>query len=114
MLLRILDQEDLPSFLRCGSKSISPFYDRVDQEPYPLQKASTLVSPLDGRASFDTIEVSGLTGMSPKTLRKYAALGYIPGAFQPAGKWSGWRFKRKELEAWWQSMGSSNCLTRRR
>ena len=105
---------DRETILGIRANSISPFYDSVNQETYPPQSTATLVSPLDGRASFDTIEVSGLTGMSPKTLRKYAALGYIPGAFQPAGKWSGWRFKRKELEAWWQSMGSSNCLTRRR
>ena len=87
----------------------------VTIEPYPLQKTQTLISPLDGRASFNTIEVSGMTGMSPKTIRKYAATGYIPGAFQPAGKWSGWRFKRKELETWWASMGSdkSNRRTRR-
>jgi predicted site-specific integrase-resolvase len=83
-------------------------------EPYPPQSA-TLVSLLDGRASFNTNEVSQLTGMSPKTIRKYAAAGYISGAFQPAGKWSGWRFKRKELETWWASMGSdkSNRRTRR-
>jgi hypothetical protein len=91
------------------------FYVDVTIEPYPLQQTQTLISPLDGRASFNTIEVSQLTGMSAKTIRKYAGLGYIPGAFQPAGKWSGWRFKRKELETWWASMGSdkSNRRTRR-
>jgi hypothetical protein len=86
---------------------LSSFYDRVSKESYPLQSDSTLVSPLDGRASFDTNEVSRLTGISPKTIRKYAALGYIPGAFQPAGKCSGWRFKRKALEAWWQSLDAT-------
>jgi hypothetical protein len=74
-------------------------------ELYPPQTAP-LVSPLDGRASFNTNEVSQLTGMTPKTIRKYAALGFILGAFQPAGKHSGWRFKRRELENWWQSLGN--------
>ncbi len=76
---------------------------------------STLVSPFDGRASFDTLEVSRMTGMTPKTIRKYALLGFIPGAFQPGGKCSGWRFKRKELEQWWMTMGTekSNRRTRR-
>ena len=81
---------------------------------YPLQNASTLVSTLDGRVSFGTIEVSRLTGMSPKTIRKYAGLGFIPGAFQPAGKHSGWRFKRRELEAWWQTLGTEKPRLRRR
>jgi predicted DNA-binding transcriptional regulator AlpA len=80
-------------------------------ESYTPQTAP-LVSPLDGRASFDTNEVSRLTGMSAKTIRKYAAAGYFPGAFQPAGKWSGWRFKRKELEAWWTSMGTETSNRR--
>jgi hypothetical protein len=82
-------------------------------ESYTTQSAP-LVSPLDGRASFDTNEVSRMTGMSPKTIRKYAALGFIGGAFQPAGKNSGWRFKRRELEAWWQSLGNGNRRGRRR
>jgi hypothetical protein len=82
-------------------------------ELYPPQNA-LLVSPLDGRASFNTNEVSQMTGMSPKTIRKYAALGFIDGAFQPAGKHSGWRFKRRELEAWWQSLGKEKRLGRRR
>jgi hypothetical protein len=99
-------------FWHPAAKQSTSFYDSVSKVLYPLQNTSTLVSSLDGRASFDTIEVSRLTGMSPKTIRKYAALGYIPGAFQPAGKCSGWRFKRKELEAWWQSMGNSNRWAR--
>jgi hypothetical protein len=82
-------------------------------EPYPPQSAP-LVSPLDGRASFNTNEVSRMTGMSPKTIRKYAALGFIGGAFQPAGKHSGWRFKRRELETWWQSLGNEKRGERRR
>jgi predicted site-specific integrase-resolvase len=80
-------------------------------ELHPPQSA-TLVSPLDGRASFNTNEVSQLTGMSAKTIRKYAGLGFIPGAFQPAGKWSGWRFKKKELETWWTSMGTETSKRR--
>lgn len=71
-----------------------------------------LISPLDRRASIDTIEVSKLTGLAPKTIRKYAALGYIPGAFQPGGKCSGWRFKCKELNAWWESMGNGRSSRR--
>ena len=82
-------------------------------ELYPPQ-STPLVSPLDGRASLNTNEVSQLTGMSAKTIRKYAGLGYISGAFQPAGKHSGWRFKRRELEAWWQALGTEKHRTRRR
>jgi hypothetical protein len=61
-------------FWHPAAKQSSSFYDSVSKVLYPLQNTSTLVSSLDGRASFDTIEVSRLTGMSPKTIRKYAAL----------------------------------------
>jgi hypothetical protein len=66
------------------------FYSRVTIVPCTPRNVPTLISPLDGRASFNTIEVSEFTGMKPKTIRKYAAAGYIPGAFHrlasgPAG-----------------------------
>jgi excisionase family DNA binding protein len=66
---------------------------------------ATLISPLDGRDSLKLSEVAKLTGLSRRTLARYAKQGRIPGAFQQGGKNTGWRFKRKPLEAWWINQG---------
>jgi hypothetical protein len=67
--------------------------------------SSTLLSPLDARASLDSAEVAEVTGYTQKTIRKYARLGLIPGAYQPFGKRGGWRFKRALFQKWWDKMG---------
>jgi excisionase family DNA binding protein len=64
----------------------------------------TLVSPLDGRKTLSLPEVAKLLGFDHETVRKYAMHGDIPGAFQ-VRKGAPWRFKRKQLEAWWASLG---------
>ena len=61
----------------------------------------SLVPLLDESKSISAAEVSRWTGIKLRTIQKYARLGVIPGAFQPAGRRSGWRFKRKPLEEWW-------------
>lgn len=65
----------------------------------------SLIPLLDESKSVSAVEVSKWTGLKLRTVQKYARLGIIPGAFQPAGKRSGWRFKRNVLEAWWQKQG---------
>jgi excisionase family DNA binding protein len=64
----------------------------------------TLISPLDGRKTLSLPEVAELLGFDDETLRKYAMHGDIPGAFQ-VKKGAPWRFKRKQLEFWWASLG---------
>jgi hypothetical protein len=77
--------------------------------------SDTLISPLDQRASLSSAEVSRITGIQPKTLIKYAhELGPKMGAFQPNGKWSGWRFKRKALEEWWAAFDTGRSTNKRR
>ena len=61
--------------------------------------------PLYEAQSVNTAQVSRRTGFAVRTVQKYARLGIIPGAFQPAGKRSGWRFKIKPLEEWWAKQG---------
>ena len=51
-------------------------------------------------------EVAAIIRKDPRTIRRYARQGIIPGARQDAGKGGGWRFKRKEFELWWSTEGS--------
>jgi excisionase family DNA binding protein len=51
-------------------------------------------------------EVAAVIRQHPRTIRRLARMGTIPGAFQAAGKGGGWRFKRKEFELWWKAQGS--------
>jgi excisionase family DNA binding protein len=50
-------------------------------------------------------EVAQIMRFHPRTISRLARTGQIPGAFQPAGKRGGWRFKRKEFGAWWEAQG---------
>jgi excisionase family DNA binding protein len=64
----------------------------------------SLISPLDGRKTLSIKEVAKALGLDTETVRRDARTGVIPGGFQrkPGGQW---RFKRKELEEWWQKLG---------
>ena len=61
--------------------------------------------PLNESQSVSADEVAKRTGLHLRTVQRYARLGIIPGAFQPGGKGSQWRFKRKTLEEWWAKLG---------
>jgi excisionase family DNA binding protein len=69
-------------------------------------KEETLITTLSRAKSVSIDDVAEWTGLKRETIQRLARTGRIPGAFQPAGKWGAWQFKRKELEAWWQSLGN--------
>jgi excisionase family DNA binding protein len=73
---------------------------------------SELLFPLHAAASVSLAEVAEKTGIHVDTLRKKGRTGRIPGAFQVGGS-GAWRFKRKELEAWWESLGENRPRRRR-
>lgn len=67
-----------------------------------------LLSPFNKSSQPLTVEeVASIIRKEPRTVRKYARIGIIPGAFQDVGKRGHWRFKRKAFEAWWQKQGAS-------
>jgi predicted DNA-binding transcriptional regulator AlpA len=66
-----------------------------------------LLTSLDRRKSVSLEEVSKITGIGVRSLRRYMKKGLIPGGFQPGGYHSEWRFKRDEIEAWWAAQGAS-------
>jgi hypothetical protein len=85
------------------------FCDSVSQEAHPQQNE---------RRSF-LLSMVGHPLVQGKLMRMSLALRNTADevsslAHQPTEKFSGWGFKRKELEARWQSMGDSDRLTRRR
>jgi excisionase family DNA binding protein len=66
-----------------------------------------LLSPFSKKNTpLTTQEVAQITGYHPRTIMRKARMGQIPGAVQIGGKGEGWRFKRKEFEAWWQQQGA--------
>jgi excisionase family DNA binding protein len=50
-------------------------------------------------------EVAAIMRHHPRTVRRHARMGAIPGAFQVSGKGGGWRFKRKQFASWWEAQG---------
>jgi excisionase family DNA binding protein len=76
--------------------------------PHRLQNtrfmSDSLISRLDQRETVSLMEAARILGISDDTLRRYARDGDIPGGFQTR-KGKRWRFRRKELEAWWQKVG---------
>jgi hypothetical protein len=52
-------------------------------------------------------EVAAIINRQPATVRKYARIGIIPGAFQTRGRRGHWSFKRKAFEAWWAKQGEN-------
>jgi hypothetical protein len=70
-----------------------------------------LLFPLHKADSVSLAEVSERTGIRLDTLRKKAKTGLVPGAFQIGS--GAWRFKRKPLEEWWQSLGEAPARRRR-
>ena len=70
--------------------------------------AGILLPLLDQRRSIGLVEAAGLIGVSSRTMRRYVAEGAAPGAFR-----SHWRFRRRELEAWWAKLRGAAFYDRR-
>jgi hypothetical protein len=43
-------------------------------------------------------------GLSPRTLRRYAAKGIVPGGRQESGRDGSWYFRREVIEKWWANL----------
>ena len=65
--------------------------------------AEVLLPVLDHRRTISLVEAAGLIGVSSRTMRRYAAESAVPGAFR-VRPGSHWRFRRRELEAWWAKL----------
>jgi hypothetical protein len=57
-----------------------------------------ILSPLDKRRSIGLTEAARALGIPPRTLRRHAAEGAIPGAFRIGTRRSHWRFRTDMLE----------------
>ena len=64
-----------------------------------------ILSPLDKRRSICLTEAARVLGIPPRTLRRHAAEGEIPGAFRIGKRRSHWRFRRDILEVWFERQG---------
>ncbi len=69
--------------------------------------SESLLTVLDARATVGLKEVAQRIGIPVSTVRRLAGEGKIGGAFQPAGDGGRWRFKRLELEAWYERQGQA-------
>jgi excisionase family DNA binding protein len=74
--------------------------------------AEILLPLLDQRRPISLVEAAGLIGVSSRTMRRYAAEGAVPGAFRVRAG-SHWRFRRRELEAWWAKLQGAAVSCRR-
>ena len=52
-----------------------------------------ILSPLDKRRSIGLAEAALVLGIPPRTLRRHAAEGAVPGAFRIGKRRSHWRFR---------------------
>ena len=43
-------------------------------------------------------------GLSPRTLRRYATKGIVPGGRQESGRNGSWYFRRQVIEKWWANL----------
>ncbi len=59
-----------------------------------------ILSPLDKRRSIGLTEAARVLGIPPRTLRRHAVEGAIPGAFRIGKRRSHWRFRTDILEYW--------------
>lgn len=65
-----------------------------------------ILSPLDKRRSIGLTEAASVLGIAPRTLRRHAAEGTIPGAFRIGKRRSHWRFRTDLLECWFERQGA--------
>ena len=64
-----------------------------------------ILSPLDKRRSIGLAEAARVLGIAPRTLRRHAAEGAVPGAFRIGKRRSHWRFRTDVLEGWFERQG---------
>ncbi len=62
-----------------------------------------ILSPLDKRRSIGLTEAARVLGIPPRTLRRHAVEGAIPGAFRIGKRRSHWRFRATTRDATWIS-----------
>ena len=65
-----------------------------------------ILSPLDKRRSIGLTEAARVLGIAPRTLRRHAAEGAVPGAFRIGKRRSHWRFRTDLLECWFARQGA--------
>jgi predicted DNA-binding transcriptional regulator AlpA len=65
-----------------------------------------ILSPLDKRRSIGLSEAASVLGIAPRTLRRHATEGAIPGAFRIGKRRSRWRFRTDMLEYWFERQGA--------
>jgi hypothetical protein len=72
-------------------------------------QAPAIPSPeLDKRRAINGREAANLVGVTLRTLRRYAELGFVPGAYRVGT--GHWRYKRRELLDRWARLDRSNVL----
>jgi hypothetical protein len=64
-----------------------------------------ILSSLDKRRSIGLTEAARVLGIPPRTLRRHAAEGAVPGAFRIGKRRSQWRFRTDILECWFERQG---------
>ena len=67
-----------------------------------------ILSALDKRRSIGLTEAAEALGIPPRTLRRDAAEGAIPGAFRIGNRRSHWRFRTDMLQRWFERQGAGN------
>jgi Helix-turn-helix domain len=65
-----------------------------------------ILSPLDKRRTIGLTEAALALGIPPRTLRRHAADGIVPGAFRIGKRRSHWRFRTDILECWFERQGA--------
>src|SRR6516165_5059786 len=67
-----------------------------------LQVPPIVSAGLDRRRVIKGREAAELVGVTLRTLRRYAELGLVPGAYRVGT--GHWRYKRRELLDWWDKL----------
>src|SRR5258707_5917857 len=73
-----------------------------------------ILSPLDKRRSIGLTEAARVLGIPPRTLRRHAVEGAIPGAFRIGKRRAHWLFRTDILEYWFERQGGGGKKRRRR
>jgi excisionase family DNA binding protein len=79
--------------------------------PAAMQVPAMPSPQLDKRRAINAREAAELVGVTLRTLRRYAELGLVPGAYRVGT--GHWRYKRRELLDWWMRLDQSNVLRSR-
>jgi excisionase family DNA binding protein len=76
-----------------------------------MQVPATPSPQLNKRWAINAREAANLVGVTLRTLRRYAELGLVPGAYRVGT--GHWRYKRRELLDWWMRLDRSDVLRSR-